>query len=366
MVSCVFNEGTSMMKRCRPLALAAALQVILGVGSLSAQSVIVRNAPPGSTVEAVLNTTSVGTAKADAKGDATIPLNLSATLKKNEIDANIFLDVCDTMRRVVIVERGQPAARPADGCERRDISGLYLVRRVTTLVVSSGGVNPSVLLVQGSYDLSDPDVARPRRLAPTGFVFFGAGELSRFSDARVRACGEVGECDGGGFEAGYTVGVDYWILPYVAAEVAFMDPGDVLVDGRGGTFRFSSFLNTDLFTAAAKVGGPIGQARLYGRAGVNFHVGTFGTTQTTDDETVTIDGVPQTIPGGTVSYELKTEGWGWLFGGGLEIWIRPSLAIFTEVSFAGIKGDAVDAPEGSIDDRLTAIVIGGKFRFGGQ
>ena len=365
MESCVFNEGTSMTNCCRPLALAVALLVIAGVGSVSAQSVIVRNAPPGSTVEAVLNTTPVGTAKADAKGDAAIPLNLSAALKKDEIDASIFLEVCDTTRRVIVVERGQAAASPAVGCDRREIAGIFLVRRVTTLVVDSGGVNPRVLLVQGSYDLSDPEVARPRRLAPGGLILFGGGGLSRFGDARDRGCGLVSECEGGGWEAGYTAGADYWFLPYVAAEVAYVEPGDMMVDGRGDTFRFNSFQTTDLFTVAGKVGGPIGTVRLYGRAGANFHRGTFGTTQTNDDTTVTVDGVTSTIPGGTVSYELRTQGWGWLFGGGAEIWIRPAFAIYGEVGFTSLKGDARDDADGGMDDQLTSIFVGAKVKIGG-
>ena len=46
-------------------------------------------------------------------------------------------------------------------------------------------------------------------------------------------------------------------------------------------------------------------------------------TETIDDLTITVDNVQQTIPGGTQASLLQTEGWGWLFGGGGEVWHRP-------------------------------------------
>jgi hypothetical protein len=138
----------------------------------------------------------------------------------------------------------------------------------------------------------------------------------------------------------------------------------MLVDGSGQTFRFNTFLTADVLTVAGKVGGPVGPVRLYGRAGGNFHRGTFGTTQTTDDTTITVDGVTVAIPGGTQTFELVTEGWGWLFGGGMEVWMRPSVAIYGEVTFAALKGNPVDAAEGGLNDRLTAFTIGAKFKLG--
>lgn len=353
-----------MMKCCRPLAFAAVLHVIAGIGTASAQTLLVRNAPPGSTVEAVVNSTTVGTAAADARGDATVPLNLQATLNKPQIDANIFLDVCGTTRRVHVVERGQQPGAPAADCERREIAGLFLVRRITTLVVNSGATTPSVLLVQGNYDPTDPDVARPRRLAPNGLILFGGAGLTKSRDTKVLACGNVSECDGGGFDAGYAGGAAYWIVPFVAAELTYMKPGDAVVDGSGEGFHFNTFLTSDVATVAGLVGGPIGALRLYGRAGANFHRGTFGTTQTVEDKTVTVAGVTQTIPGGTQNFELKTKGWGWLFGGGFEVWFRPSVAIYGDVGFIGLKGSPVDESEGLLNDRITSLMIGAKIKIG--
>ena len=99
-------------------------------------------------------------------GETTLPLNLKENnAGKTEIDANIFIDVCDKIRRIIVVERGQPAATQEPGCERRDIAGLYWVRQVNTLVVDVGGPNPTMMLVKGSYD---PGKARNWSLAPTG------------------------------------------------------------------------------------------------------------------------------------------------------------------------------------------------------
>lgn len=352
-----------MTKCCRPLALAAVLHVIW-IGTASGQTLLLRNAPPGTTVEAVVNSTPVGSAKADARGDATVPLNLAATVNKTEFDANIFLDICDTTRRVHVVERGQAPAPPAAGCERREIPGLFFVRRVTTLVMNTGGANPSVLLVQGDYDPSDPDVAKPRRLAPNGLVLFGGAGLTKSRDTAFRACGNLSNCDGGGYDAGYTLGAAYWILPFVAAEGTYTKPADSRVEGSGDGFAFNTFLTSELITVAGLVGGPIGSVRLYGRAGGNFHRATFGTTQTVDDSSVTVDGVTSTIPGGTQTFELRTEGWSWLFGGGVEVWFRPSLAFYGDVSFTSLKGGAIDDSEGSINDRITSFMFGAKVKIG--
>ena len=51
--------------------------------------------------------------------------------------------------------------------------------------------------------------------------------------------------------------------------------------------------------------------------------------------------VPQTFKGGTQTFETETRGWGWLFGGGLEAWIKPSFAIYGEAGSAALKGSAI-------------------------
>src|SRR4051794_19986954 len=99
-----------MMKSLR-LLVAAALFGVLGTGVATAQTVIVQHAPAGETIELFLNATKVATATVPAEGDTTLPLDLRGhNAARAEIEANIFIDVCDKLRRVIVVERGEPAA----------------------------------------------------------------------------------------------------------------------------------------------------------------------------------------------------------------------------------------------------------------
>lgn len=351
-----------MMKPWRPLVLAAALEVTIGVGRATAQTVIVRGAPPGSAVELVLNSSAVGSATADSAGDATLVVNQPTTAGKTEMDAYVYVDACDNMRRVLLVERGLQPPPQGAGCERRQIVGLFLVRRISTLVVNVTGPNPTVILRQGRFN---PRQSSGRIwTSPTGLVLFGGGGLAKFRDAAALACGDVTACAGGDFSGAYTVGAAYWFTRFLGAEASYLKPAEVNVDGSGTNFRFNSFLDAHVVTAAGIVGVPIGPVRLYGQAGANYHRATSGTTQTIEDVTVTIEGVTQTIKGGTQTYGLRTAGWGWLFGGGLEAWLTSYIAIYGEGWRAAIKGTALDDAEGSVDDGLTSIVIGARVRIG--
>jgi hypothetical protein len=113
------------------------------------------------------------------------------------------------------------------------------------------------------------------------------------------------------------------------------------------------------------VGGPIGVFRLYGKVGGNYSRSTFRTTQTIPDTTITIDGVPQTIRGGNQVYWIKTAGWGWLFGGGMEVWLAPAFGLYGEFSRAALKGQALDDVEGLTDERVTSVMFGARIRLGG-
>ena len=354
-------ERARLIGLCRALALAPAFVMICGADAAMAQTVIVRSAPPGSTVEVVLNAAPLTSATVDAAGDARLAFNLTTAAGKTETDVSIYVDVCDKVRRVVFVERGmQPPPQGAD-CERRQIVGLFIVRRVSTLVVNVGGPNPTVLLRQGSVDLSPP---RAWSSAPTGLIVFGGAGLATFRDAVAIACGNVTPCDGDETRFTYTGGAAYWITRFLAVEGSYVKAANVTVTGSGNTFRFDSFLEPHLATVSGKVGLPLGPVRLYGQVGANYHRATFGTTQTVDDVTVTIDGVEQTIEGATQTFEQKTAGWGWQLGGGAEAWVAARLAIYAEAARFVIKGSARDDSEGSIDERVTAYLFGARIRIG--
>ncbi len=353
----------------RPLALAAALHVVAGVGVAAAQTVIATNAPPGSTVELVLNATTIGSATADRLGKATLAVNLG----KAETDVHISVDVCKDLWRVLLVEQGQQPPLAGGGCDRKEIAGLFLVRRVTTLVVSLAGPSPALWLRQGPAPaewLMQPEVservrpARTWRPSPTGLVLSGGGGLAKIGQAVAVACGSVQPCAGGDLKSAYAAGAAYWITRYIAAEAGYVKPATINVNGSGDTFRFNSAFEAHVFTVAGKAGVPIGPVRVYGQVGMNYHRALFTTTQTNDDVTVTIDDVEQTIKGGTQTFELRTGGWNWVFGGGAEAWVTRRLAIYAEAGRARLKGSTLDTGEGGIDDRATFVLVGARVHIG--
>jgi hypothetical protein len=362
MLGHVFTNEASMMEPRRPIALAAAFTLTLGAGAASAQTVLVRNAPPDSTLELVLNTDPIGTAKADARGIATLPVDLSANLKKTETDAQVFVDVCADSRRVLIVERAVSIPLPEPGCTRRDMGGIFVVRQISTLVVDFAQASPTLMLRQGRVSLE------PARVwgAPSGLVIFGGGGFTDMGNSTLQACGSnPTDCTGDDFGTGFTAGASFWIGPYIAAEGSYVRPAKATAEGSGTGFRFDSEFDSEMITVAGKVGAPIRSVRIYGKIGANYHRATFRTTQQVDEATITVDGVEQTIPGGNQVYWVKTAGWGWLFGGGVEVWVAPSFGIYGEVGRAALKGIALDEEDGATDERVTTMFVGARIRIGG-
>jgi hypothetical protein len=349
----------------RRFALAAALTFVVSA-TASAQTLIVRGIPAGSTVELVINSSPAGKGTADPSGDAKLPVPLPAHTNKTEIDAHVFAETCGDIRRVYIVERGlQPPVR-ADDCDRRDITGVFFVRRNSTLVVNMAGASPTMLLVRGSYDLSPGDPSKVVTAKRTGIVLFGAGGISKFSDIEFVACGNVTDCSGNDWRPTFSGGAEMWFTPYLAAHFDYVKPTKVQMQGNGGTFRFTSELDAQVMTFAGKVGIPVGRARIFGQIGSNYHQATFTTRQTNDDVTQTVDGVTQTIPGGTQTFELKTDGWGWTFGGGVEVWLTQRFGIYGEAARARLKGTEADDGQGIFDDRMLTFVAGVRYRIGGR
>ena len=361
----------SMMGSWRQLAVAAALNVTLGIGVGTAQTVMVRNAPPGSTVELVLNAATIGSATVSVAGDATLAVDLAAHGGKQETDAYIHVDVCGNLHRVLLAERGQLPPPAGESCSKRESLGLFLVRRVTSLVVDVSGGSPTVRLRQGPIPAEWLATMEERvlkastsRPSPTGLVLFGGGGFGKFSNALAATCGTLAGCTGDDFRLAYTAGAAFWITRFLAVEAGYLKPADVNAEGSGTNFRFSSFLDTHVMTAAAKVALPLGRVRIYAQGGANYHRGIFNTTETIDDTTVTVDGVSVTVKGGTQTWKLRTAGWGWLFGGGIEVWVAHSFAIYAEGSRIKLHGDSRDGAEGGIDDRLTTMLVGGRVRIG--
>jgi opacity protein-like surface antigen len=355
----------------RPLALAAVLTVIASAGVADAQTVIVRNAPPGSTIELAFNAATIGSATAGATGEATLTVKNTGATEK---DARIYVDVCGKVRRVLLVERYVQPPVPGNGCDRKEIAGFFVMRSITTFVLDVGGASPMVWLRQGpapeewltQTQQEQPvggSAPRTRRPSPKGLILSGGGGFTKFRDVVTQACGNVSDCSGKNYDLSYTVSAAYWLTRYLAAEGSFVRPSNLTVNGSGNTFHFDNVFDPRIYTIAGKAGAPLGPVRVYGLGGMNYHQATSTTTNTIDDKTVTVDGTTQTIPGGTQTFELKTQGWGWLFGGGIEGWVGRRAGIYAEVARAQIKGNAVSG-DGSINDRVTFILFGARVHIG--
>lgn len=335
-----------MVNPWRPLIAAAALSVTLGAGTAAAQTVMVRNAPAGEAIEVAFNVTNVGSGTADAAGVATVPLDLSAHGNKTEIDANVFVDTCEKRHRIIVVERGQPIAPQEAGCDRREISGLFWVRRVNTLVIDLQGANPKLLLVKGEYT-GGPAHTWPS--PPTGIVLFGGGGLAKFRDLAISACGNVTPCSSDDSGIAYTVGATYWITKFIGAEGGYIRPPKANVSGTTDTFAFTNSLDVHIFTLAGKIGVPAGPVRLYGTVGTNYHRAISRTTET--------------IGGTTQSFEFKTNGWFWMWNGGSEFWFGSSFALFGELGFARLRNSSVEGT-GVLDDHVRSMLFGARVRIG--
>lgn len=330
----------------RPLIAAAALSVTLGAGTAAAQTVMVRNAPAGEAIEVAFNASNVATGTADAGGVATLPLDLSAYGNKTEIDANVFVDTCDKRHRIIVVERGQPIAAQEPGCDRREISGLFWVRRVNTLVIDVGGPNPTLMLIKGRYSIGP---AHTWPAPPTGLVVFGGGGLAKFNDLAIAACGNVTPCNSNDSGVAYTAGATYWITKFLGAEGSYIRPAKATVSGNTETFTFNNSLDAHLLSLAGKIAIPAGPVRLYGKVGTNYHRATSLTSET--------------IGATTQTFQFKTKGWSWIWAGGGEVWLGSSFALYGELGFARLRASSVEGT-GVIDDHLRFMLFGGKVRIG--
>lgn len=347
-----------MTSRWRLLGLAAALNMTMGAGAAAAQQVLVRKAPAGEAVELVVNATTAATATADAEGEATLPFKVPEKDGKEEMDANVFVDVCDKLRRVLIVDQARPAPPPAAGCDRREVSGLFWVRSVNTIVIDVGAAKPTLLLIRGAYNPPKPDVDEqgepiPREPLPKGFMMSGGGGLTNMSNTLNLACGNA-PCTPKYSQLTYTFAVTYWLTGWLGVEGGFIKPSAFKASGGvPDSFAFDTEIDADIWTIVAKGGVPAGPMRLYIQGGMNYHQATATTTQSMTGQAL------------TQTFEFQTKGWNWVAGGGAEAWIKPKIALYGELGFAKIRGDARGGAEVQIDDRARFILGGVRVRLGG-
>jgi hypothetical protein len=228
-----------------------------------------------------------------------------------------------------------------------------------------------MLLIQGAYtpplaseEGENGAAARVRPPSPTGLVLYGGATYTRFRDAAVDACGDVSGCTARGSGFGFGVGGVYWITPWLGAEGGYIRPNQATADHTGTDLQFSMRQKTDVVVVAAKVAAPLGALRIYGTAGANYAQATANTTETIPDKTITVDGAVQTVPGGTQTFQLKTEGWGYLFGGGLEVWANRVLGFYGEFDFLTLRLHPVAGGTGRLTDQLMVGGAGVRIRIG--
>ena len=333
-----------MFNSMRPLALAAALTITVA-GSAAAQTVIVRGAGAGEAFEVVVNTADPVTGTVGADGTASVSVSLPANdAGRPEMDSRLYVDACDRLRRVLIIDRNQIPTPAVTGCARSEVGGVYWVRQRSTIVVDVSGAIPDVLLRQGRYNPNAP----VRRLAPTGFMVFGGGGLAHLSSAEAIACGNLGECTDQGYAGAYTAGATLWITRWLGVEGTYIRPSRMVVDGDGGAFTFTSETDAHIMNALGKLGIPLGPVRLFGQGGATYH-----------EATTTL---VQTIGGASQTVETATDGWSYTFGAGMEAWVSDHFALYGEFGSTKIKGKERRSGVIELDDRLTTVLFGARIR----
>jgi hypothetical protein len=354
----------------RPLALAAAMFVVAAAGPAAAQTVYVAKAPPGAALELALNTTTVQTAKADDKGVAPMPLPLPAG--KTEIDVRVFVDVCEQARKVTLVESGWQPAPMGAGCIRHELFGVFELHESTSLVVDAAEQSQAVWIRQGKPPASwlDPNVEPEHESGgfewptATGLVIFGGAGVSTLGNFGGIACGTQVECSEASVRLTFRAGAEFWLGKYLAASGSYLKPLKAEAVGTGTGFTYTTAQITDIVTFTGKVGLPFGRVRLWVEAGGIYSRATMVTDQLVDSITITVDDTTTTFPGGAHRTLLQTAGFGWIAGGGGEVWLTKKFAIYGEFTRASVKGSPRAGGEGQIDDALTSVIAGVKLHLG--
>jgi hypothetical protein len=258
--------------------------------------------------------------------------------------------VCGTARTIQIVDRAKIVPAPGDNCDRRDISGIFWVRTVNTLVFDLGGSAPSLLLVRGTYVYRAPreeDAPHIWRPLPTGLLVYGGAGNAKLDALFSQMCGNASPCGGTNTGlGGYTFGATYWIKRWIGADAAYVKPRQIKASG-GDTFAFTSTQDTDIFTVTAKGGIPAGPVRIFGEGGLAYHQGTFKNHET-------IDVLSQ-------DFQYKTHGWSYVWGAGGEVWIWKKIAIYADLGVMKVRGNANTGGEARLDDTVRYLFTGAKF-----
>src|SRR5581483_4813855 len=262
---------------------------------------------------------------------------------------------CGDTRRVLLVERGVQGPPATGPCDRRDFPDVYVLQRQTTFVVDFTNAVPSVHLRQGPVPptwLSDKGgvTTTRQRLAPApkGLMVSAGIGLSQASDWNALACGtNTTACTNTSITRTLSGGASFWLTPNIGAEATYLRPLDLTASGNGTDYTFSSTRSTEVALLGGVVGGAIGGVRIYGRGGASFHRATLSTS-----ETITANG--------TQNLELKTQGWSWYAGGGVEVWLKSFVAFYADGAVVQLRGGALGGADGAMDDQLITLSVGAR------
>jgi len=353
----------------RSLVLAAVCVMTAGV--VQAQTVMVRNAPQGSTIELVLNAATVATVPAKPGAETTLTLPPMEGGPKAKMDVRFWVDYCENMRRVFVVEAGLFPSTKDVGCDRKEVAGVYLAQAQTTFVVDVTGTSPSVWLRQGAVPsnwLGAGPMVGPSGagLQPRPGILVGGGfGFSNLKDFALVQCGNLSSCSGNSPKFTWEAGASVWVFPFVGVEFSYVKPAVLTLEGVQSPLTATTTFDSNLMRLVAKGGPSFGPVRLYGLAGENYHRATTTTTQTMADQSLPqADGSTVVIKGGTQIITMKTAGWGLVAGGGAEFWMNSRLLLYAEVSRSWIQGYTTDNSGIEMNDRKWSYMMGVRYRVG--
>ena len=204
-----------MLKSGRPLVAAAVLSLVVQAGVASAQTVIARKAPAGSTVELVLNTTKVGTRHRRCRRRRQAPVHprrsTAASWRWTRPSTSTSARTSAASSSSIATWR-RPRRTPA--ARARTSSACSGCGSVTNLVVDTGSVNATVFLRQGPVDLTQKGPKAQWSSTPTGLIVFGGAGLGRVP-RRIRqlSAGTARPCNGDDTHTTYVAGGNVLVWP---------------------------------------------------------------------------------------------------------------------------------------------------------
>jgi hypothetical protein len=160
----------------------------------------------------------------------------------------------------------------------------------------------------------------------------------------------------------WTGGLDYWFGSFIGVEGSFIKPSNLSASYSASDLSFNTESESGVFTASALGGVPLGPVRIVGKLGTTYHRATVTTVETVPTETAIVDDVEQVVVGGTQTIQVQTSGWGWVWSGGLEVWLTGPLGFYGEVGMLNLQGKDRQGGPTKIDDTRLFFFAGAKLR----